>query len=430
MNIITQMSLFEESEFEFLGDLERLQKVLGAINDEKLIHALYKIRGKGRNDWPCEAMWNSFIASFLFEHSSVQALLRELRRNKQLRAVCGFEPKKVKQPDGSLKIYVAPSASAYTKFLKNLMKCQDLLDEMFQDMVQYMYEHLEHYGEMLVIDGKAIDSFGDKISGNAKSGQRGEHDADWCKKQYSCNGSNGEVIIKTKKWFGFRLHLIADATYELPVAFEVTKASTGEQTVAKEMIKELGTTHKEWLEKCEYFLGDRGYDGSKLIEMLKEQDIKPIIDIRNCWKDGEQTHQYRDTNLVYNYKGDVWYVEEDGTQTPLIYKGYDKSTDSLRYGFHPQKKDNRIFRIKCEEDVRIFTPVARGSKKWERIYKKRTSVERINGRIDRDYKYEKHTVRGLDKMKMFISVTFLVYMGMAKAKIEMGQTEHLCKLYA
>lgn len=430
MNIITQMSLFEESEFEFLGDLERLQEVLGALDDEKLIRTLYKIRGKGRNDWSCEAMWNSFVASFLFEHPSIQALLRELNRNKQLRKLCGFEPKTVKKSDGSIKIYVAPSASAYTNFLRNLMECQDLLDEMFEDMVRYMYEHLENFGETLAIDGKAIDSFGTTISKNKKSGRRGEHDADWCQKQYTCNGANGEIITKTKKWFGFRLHLIADATYELPVSFEVTKASTGEPTVAKDMVTKMRISHKDRMEKCKYFLGDKGYDGSKLIEMLKEHDIRPIIDIRNCWKDGEETRQYRETNLVYNYKGDVWYVEGDGTQTPLLYKGYDKNTDSLRYGFHPQKHDNRIFRIKCEEDVRIFTPVARGSKKWKRIYKKRTSVERINGRIDRDYKYEKHTVRGLAKMSMFISVTFLVYMGMAKAKIEMGHTEHLCKLYA
>lgn len=430
MNIITQMSLFEESEFEFLGDLERLQSVLAELNDEKLIQALYKIRGKGRNDWPCEAMWNSFVASFLFEHPSVQALLRELKRNKQLRKLCGFEPKTVKQPDGSIKIYVAPSASAYTNFLQNLMECQDELDEMFEEMVQYMYEHLEHFGEILMIDGKAIDSFGTKISENKKSGRRGEHDADWCRKQYTCSGKNGESIVKTKKWFGFRLHLIADATYELPVAFEVTKASAGEQTIAKNMVKDMEKEHPEYLEECEYFLGDKGYDGSKLIEMLRKHDIAPIIDIRNCWKDGEETHQYRNTNLIYNYKGEVWYVEEDGTQTALIYKGYDKSTDSLRYGFKPQKDDKRIFRIKCEEDIRIFTPVARGSHKWKRLYKKRTGVERINGRIDRDYKFEKHTVRGLEKMTMFISVTFLVYMGMAKARIQMGKTEHLCKLYA
>ncbi len=57
-------------------------------------------------------------------------------------------------------------------------------------------------------------------------------------------------------------------------------------------------------------------------------------------------------------------------------------------------------------------------------------MERINGRIDRDYKFERHTIRGLGKMRMYLTVTFLVYMALAKSKIESGQREHLCKLYA
>lgn len=430
MNIIPQMKLFEESDFENLGDLERLQMVLGALDDGALIRKLYRIRGKGRNDWPCEAMWNSFIASFLFEHETIESLLRELRRNKQLRTLCGFEPKAVRQRDGSIKVYVAPSKSAYSNFLKNLMECQKELDEMFTGMVLFMYGRLEHFGETLMVDGKAIQSFGTKLSTNPKSGRRGEHDADWCKKQYTVSGPNGEAVVKTKKWFGFRLHLIADAAYEIPVSFRVTKASDSEKTETQKLLEETEKLHKEWLEDCKYFLGDKGYDSTKLITWLEGKGITPIIDIRNCWKDGEETHQYRDTQLVYNYRGDVWYVEEDGKKTELVYKGYDKSTDSLRYGFKPQKHDKRIFRIKCGEDRRIFTPVARSSHKWKRIYKKRTGVERINGRIDRDYKFEKHTIRGLEKMRMFITVTFLVYMGMAKAKIQAGKTEHLCRLYA
>lgn len=430
MNIIPQMKLFGESEFEELGDLERLQKVLGTLNDAGLIRKLYRIRGKGRNDWPCEAMWNSFIASFLFEHETVESLLRELRRNRQLRALCGFEPKSVKQEDGSIKVYVAPSKSAYSKFLKNLASCQKELDEMFTELVLYMYENLEHFGEILMVDGKAIQSYGRKPGRGRKSGRRGEHDADWCKKQYSASGPKGESIIKTKKWFGFRLHLIADATYEMPVAFCVTKASNSEKTETKKLLATIEEAHKEWLEGCNYFLGDKGYDSGKLIGWLEEKGIVPVIDIRNCWKDGEETRQYRDTDIVYDYKGNVWHVGEDGKKTELLYRGYDKGTDSLRYGFKPQKHDKRVFRIKCVEDRRIFTPVARCSHKWKRLYKKRTGVERINGRIDRDYRFERHTIRGLSKMRMFLTVTFLVYMAMAKARIESGQKEHLCSMYA
>ncbi|MDE6233239.1 MAG: hypothetical protein K2M60_07840 [Lachnospiraceae bacterium] len=101
------------------------------------------------------------------------------------------------------------------------------------ELVLYMYQNLEHLGEILMADGKAIQSFGTKNSKNRKSGKRGEHDADWCKKQYSASIPNGEFVVKNKKWFGFRLHLIADATYEIPVAYTVTKASNSEKTETK-----------------------------------------------------------------------------------------------------------------------------------------------------------------------------------------------------
>ena len=35
-------------------------------------------------------------------------------------------------------------------------------------------------------------------------------------------------MVKTKKWFGFRLHLLSDVKYELPIDYEVTKASKSE----------------------------------------------------------------------------------------------------------------------------------------------------------------------------------------------------------
>lgn len=165
-----------------------------------MVHKLYKIRGKGRKDWPCEAMWNSFVASFLFEHETVESLLRELRRNKQLRIVCGFEPKTVRQKDGSIKVYVALSSSSYSHFIQNLMEYQKELDEMFTEIVLFMYDNRENFGEILTVDGKAIQSYGTKLNKNPESGCRGEWDADWCKKQYTANGSNGEAVIKKVVW--------------------------------------------------------------------------------------------------------------------------------------------------------------------------------------------------------------------------------------
>ena len=54
MRIITQISLFNDTLNENLGDLERLQKVLANLPDEELIQKLKTIRGKGRNEWPVD----------------------------------------------------------------------------------------------------------------------------------------------------------------------------------------------------------------------------------------------------------------------------------------------------------------------------------------------------------------------------------------
>jgi hypothetical protein len=38
--------------------------------------------------------------------------------------------------------------------------------------------------------------------------------------------------------------------------------------------------------------GDKGYDDTKLIEKCWDRyQIKPVIDIRNMWKDGEETRK-------------------------------------------------------------------------------------------------------------------------------------------
>ncbi|MCM1234336.1 MAG: transposase [Ruminococcus flavefaciens] len=180
MKIISQISLFGDTQNENLGVLERLQGVIEYMPDEKLIWRLEEIRGKGRDDWPVGAMWNSLLASFIFDHDSIASLIRELNRNSQLRAVCGFQPHFHTGKDGVPKLMIVPGASAYTNFINNLRGCREELRKMFDSLVAYMYENIEDFGDILMVDGKAVQSFAAKPSRKA-SGHKGEHDADWCK---------------------------------------------------------------------------------------------------------------------------------------------------------------------------------------------------------------------------------------------------------
>lgn len=81
MSIIAQQTLFVWDEIENLGDLERLRVVIEYMPDEELMQKLEKQRGKGRNDYPVRAMWNSILAGVVYQHPSIESLRRELSRN-------------------------------------------------------------------------------------------------------------------------------------------------------------------------------------------------------------------------------------------------------------------------------------------------------------------------------------------------------------
>jgi hypothetical protein len=165
-----------------------------------------------------------------------------------------------------------------------------------------------------------------------------------------------------------------------------------------------------------------------MITGVKGMGITPVIDIRNCWKDGEETKQYKNTDMVYNYKGEVFYAvyEKDAEGKPTVvyekmkYEGYDKKKKCLRYSY--KGKIHKIY-ISCDE--RVFLPIARDSEKFKKLYKGRTAVERLNGRLDRDYMFEGHYIRGLKKMKLMVSLSLIVMNGMAIGRTK-AATPHLC----
>lgn len=47
----------------------------------------------------------------------------------------------------------------------------------------------------------------------------------------------------------------------------------------------------------------------------------------------------------------------------------------------------------------------------------RTEVERLNGRLDRDYMFNDHFIRGIEKMELMLDLSFFVMLTMAKGHI-------------
>ncbi|MDR1953740.1 MAG: hypothetical protein LBQ21_04595, partial [Clostridiales Family XIII bacterium] len=88
----------------------------------------------------------------------------------------------------------------------------------------------------------------------------------------------------------------------------------------------------------------------------------------------------------------------------------------------------RTYKLYASYDERVFLPIARDSAKFKKLYKGRTSVERLNGRLDRDFMFEDHCIRGLCKMRMMTSLSLIIMNGMAIGKIKRGVKEHLAAM--
>jgi len=413
--IITQITVFEYEEIEILGDLERLQLALEGMDDEELMKRLEKRRGKGRDDYPVRVMWNLITAMKIFSHRTVATLRRELSRNSQLRKMCGLD-------DYGKKKHLVPPARVFTGFMKLLADEQEEIDKMFEGTVVELSECLPEFGANLAGDGKFLDSHAksEAKNPNPNAGERAEHDAKWAVKEYHYKDKNGKEQVKKEYHYGFKGHIICDVKTGLPAGYSVLAANSDEKKAMMELLDEIPEVIKN---RAKYLMLDKGYDSIEMIRKAKAGGMCPIIDIRNCWKDGETTKQYKNTDIVYDYQGNVYYVDDKCKQWKMHYEGYDCQKKCLRYSHK-----GKIHKIYVSYDERVFLPVARDSAKFARLYKGRTAVERLNGRLDRDYMFEDHCIRGLKKMKLMVSLTLLIMNAMAVGKLKRGVKEHLAAL--
>ena len=353
----------------------------------------------------------------LIECSTVEQLRRELSRNSDLRKLCGFND--MDYYFGKCKL--VPPPKAFSNMINNLKKIEPMLKEAFYELREFMYKNLKDFGKNVGEDGKIFTSRAKGINKNGDENDgRCDMDADYTiKEKYYKDSKDGTTKVKKVTYFGYRYHLLADVEHELPIEYTVTKASKGEREQLKKHIEMLPEDKKEIIETLS---ADKGYDGEDIIKFLKSNDIKPIIDVQNHWKD-DRTRQYKNTNIVYTYDGKVYYVEKTGELIPMKYLGYDKIKDKLRYSHK-----GKVYSIELSTDVRVFTPVARDSKKWQKLYNKRTALERINGRFDRDFNLENNKVRGLKKATIMIDLMMLGMMAMAKGHIVNNHPENIRKL--
>ena len=224
--------------------------------------------------------------------------------------------------------------------------------------------------------------------------------------------------------------------------FFVTKASGPDINEGHCLLEQMEKRQPGILEEAEVLTADRGYDDTKLITKCWDTyGIKPVIAIRNMWKDGERTRLLRDLkNVTHDYKGNVYcHCPKTSKEREMACGGFEKDRNTLKklcpakyYGVTCEGQSEcpivQAIRIPLSYDRRIFTPIDRASDKWQREYRKRTAVERVNSRLDVSFGFEQHTIRGMRKMQTKCGLALCVMLAMAVGRIKEKQQEKMRSL--
>ena len=452
---IPQPFLFSWQQIDASSDLDRLRLVLSALPDEPLVRFLEQRRGRGRDDYPVRPMWNALVAGIVFQHPSAAALIRELWRNAELRQLCGFDPLRG--------MGAAPSDDALGRFLELMLGHRDKLTEMFHQLVNELSLELPDLGRRLAVDSKGIRSAGKPVKDEEKQKEpdgRRDLDADWGTKTYKGSRADGTVWEKVIRWFGYKLHLLVDSIYELPLGFKLTEASASDTPELVPLVEELEEQHEELAERAEQLAADKAYDSADIkAELYDEHGIVPVIDNRELWKEepGKPRVLFGDRVdvVLYDEQGKVYCqppAERRGADElrEMAFVGFEKDRGCLKYrcpaafnGFECQGRAEceqlaplgvgefgRTVRVPLDMDRRIFTPIARPSGKWDKAYDRRTAVERVNSRIDRVLGFEQHFIRGKSKMEGRVCLALVVMLAMALGRIRANQAELMRSLTA
>lgn len=425
---IIQRPLFDFNEFFALDESDRLVLVLDTINAEPLIRALQGADDVGRTGFDARVLWSAMIAGVVYRIPSVAELRRNLLSNPYLRFVCGMTSA------GNV-----PSESTFSRFLTRLVEHEDLLDQCVDDLVKRFGALAPGFGENVIADSTDIHAYARyRKSGSADSdatwGAKGSKEASSKRGRKAGpageTGSDGEDGNKKKAkdkywWFGYKLHLLVDAKCEVPIAAILTTAKVADTTQLEPLLEKRDALLPDTaLELC---VCDGSYDSRANIEAITARGAIPIIPLNP----GNEKEPPGITNTLGTplcpiglpmmfWGRDGHYLkyrcpEKSGRLCCLAeHKGTSRCSTS-DYGL--------VVKLDMRDDPRRYVPVPRETKKFERLYKLRTGVERVNSRLKENLILDELRVRGMSKVKVRVGLNLLVMLAIAVAMAERNRLE-------
>ncbi len=238
-------------------------------------------------------------------------------------------------------------------------------------------------------------------------------------------------VTKVVEWFGYKLHLLVDVKHEVSLAYHITDTKAGDN----ERIPELVAQAKNNLppERIKTLAYDKAADDGAVHEFLHDQEIAPIIQNRTFKvEEPEKVLGGRTPlNIVYDQAGTIYCydkVSENPVRHTMAYIGHEAARGTLKYrcparhhgwecpsdaACNGARDYGLTVRVKQEIDLRRFPEVPRATKRFERLYKGRTAVERVNARLKLFWGVDDGQVYGARRFHAHVGAVMVVHLAFA-----------------
>jgi len=245
-------------------------------------------------------------------------------------------------------------------------------------------------------------------------------------------GNEDGKVTRVVKWFGYKFHIVVDAKHEVALAYRVTSANTADSQALPDVVKEAQANLPE--DRIRTLAYDKADDDVGVHAMLDDATIAPVIQIRALWKqEPERMLPGHDgtSNVVYDEAGTVYCydkVSDPPVRHRMAYIGHEPGPKTLKYrcpAMHegrqcPSRERcngamtyGKTVRAPRKIDLRRFPPIPRATKKFERLYKGRSAVERVNARLKIFWGADDGNVTGAARFHAQIGAVMVAHVGLA-----------------
>jgi hypothetical protein len=388
MKIPITKPLFAWDALEDSPSLNIIRAVLDAVPDAALLQSLRQARGKGRNDYPVHVLWGTLLLAIVLRHPAMDACLQELQRNPALRLLIGIESEDEVPKPHNMSRFVATLGEE--PHLSHLRQIFDVQVERLGQAVPDLGRHTA--GDSTGLSGRAAES----VKLRRAEQEQGLPQPTGGRKEYKDNDGK---VTKVVEWFGYKLHLLVDVKHEVTLAYRITDTKAGDNEVVGELLAQ--AEHNLPPERIETLVYDKAADDGAVHELLHEHDIRPLI--RNRTFPVEEAEKVLGgrvpLNVVYDQAGTIYCydrVNPEPVRHAMAYIGHEAERGTLKYrcparhqGWqcpsdatcNGDRSYGLTVRVKQEIDLRRFPAIPRATKQFERLYKGRTAVERVNARL-------------------------------------------------